>query len=461
MPALPSSDPLTTERLRSTYLQLPLTLSVNLLNYMVCGFVLMATEEPARIVPWCVTAAVLTLIRFWAWRRYRQDSRVLSEATWTRLAVGGAALSGSLWGGIAYSLFPSAIQYQLFLSVVIAGMCAGAATVHAAHVPTAMAFVLPAVLPLALRFLETGQELQVITGLMALFFAGSLFMITRRFSRWFSASVQAQHELALRSIELHETNARLRAEIDRHRTTGAMLRESHKMEAVGLLTAGVAHDFNNLLTTIGGSAGIVLRRLPSDSPLSPPLEAIAEAVRRGAVLTRQLLAFGRKQTLTPQVVNINEMLEDMRRLLASTVAGQVRLTFDLSPNIPPAVIDAQQLENAILNVMINARDATPTGGRISIRTYTTSIGAEREGEVPAGDYLVIEVSDTGTGMTEAVRQRAFDPFFTTKQVGQGSGLGLSQVYGLLRQSGGGLELDSAPGRGTIVRLYVPPGQLGG
>jgi signal transduction histidine kinase len=144
-------------------------------------------------------------------------------------------------------------------------------------------------------------------------------------------------------------------------------------------------------------------------------------------------------------------------LLASTVAGQIRLTFDLAPDIPPGVIDAQQLENAILNVMINARDATPTGGRILIRTYTASVGAEHAGEVPVGDYVVIEVSDTGTGMTEAVRQRAFDPFFTTKQVGQGSGLGLSQVYGLLRQSSGGLELESAPGRGTIVRLYVPRG----
>jgi hypothetical protein len=137
MPALPSSDPLTRERLRSTYLQLPLTLSVNLLTYMVCGFVLTATEQPARIVPWCMTAALLTLIRFWAWRRYRQDSRALSGANWTRLAVGGAALPCSLWGGIAYCLFPAAIQYQLFLCVVIAGMSAGAPTVHAAHVPTA------------------------------------------------------------------------------------------------------------------------------------------------------------------------------------------------------------------------------------------------------------------------------------------------------------------------------------
>jgi CheY-like chemotaxis protein/two-component sensor histidine kinase len=236
------------------------------------------------------------------------------------------------------------------------------------------------------------------------------------------------------------------------------LRHSQKMEAIGQLTGGIAHDFNNLLAVIIGNIDLLEQTLEPDSSERAYTEEATAAANRGAALTGRLLAFSRKQPLDSRPVNINDLLESMTALLERTLGETIELRFKLRPNIAPCMIDRLQLENAILNLAINARDAMHGGGLITIETSNVSLDARDASMVPdatEGDYVLIAVRDTGVGMSAPVRARVFEPFFTTKDVGAGSGLGLSMVYGFVKQSGGHVSIESKLGSGTEVRLYIP------
>lgn len=236
------------------------------------------------------------------------------------------------------------------------------------------------------------------------------------------------------------------------------LRQAQKMEAVGQLTGGIAHDFNNLLAIITGNLDLARPRASSDPQLVKMLDAGLSASERGAELTRQLLAYSRRQTLIPQATDTNEITSQMLRLGTRALGEAIDVVFEPVEEAWWVHIDGAQLESALLNLAINARDAMPDGGTLTVRTQNLTIGEPPEGapnSLPAGDYVEIEVADTGTGMDEAVRQRVFEPFFTTKEVGQGSGLGLSMVYGFAQQSGGQVKIRSAIGEGTSVYLYLP------
>jgi PAS domain S-box-containing protein len=255
--------------------------------------------------------------------------------------------------------------------------------------------------------------------------------------------------------------AKVTRDMTERREMEEQLRHLQKMEAIGQLTGGVAHDFNNLLTAV--MANIDFISVEAEKPSLANAErvkrhaaAAMRAAARGAMLTHQLLAFARKQTLTPKPTNLNELLSGMSEMLLRTLGGTVRVELGLAEGLWPALVDPNQIESAILNLAINARDAMPDGGSLSIETANRRTGFlnRRQGLEP-GDYVVVAVTDTGTGMTEDVKAKAFDPFFTTKDVGKGSGLGLSLVYGIARQSGGVAELDSSVGRGTTVRIYLP------
>lgn len=233
------------------------------------------------------------------------------------------------------------------------------------------------------------------------------------------------------------------------------VREAQKMAALGRLTAGVAHDFNNVLATIMGSAELLERRLSRDPAVARKLAVILHGAQRGADLVRQLLAFSRKQPLTPMAVEPNNVVRGMSELLRSTLGGAVHVETKLAARWP-ALVDPVQFEHVILNLAINARDAMPDGGLLTITTADVALDAPLDDAgVAAGDYVVVSVADTGSGMTPEVLRQALEPFFTTKPPGRGSGLGLSQVYGVASQSGGGVRIDSAPGRGTTVSAYLP------
>ena len=235
------------------------------------------------------------------------------------------------------------------------------------------------------------------------------------------------------------------------------LRQAQKMEAIGQLTGGVAHDFNNLLTVVSGNLEMLERRLKGreDREL---LEEAQEAAKLGAELVKRLLAFGRRQPLHPKEIDLNALVSNMAELLRRALGPTIEVKTRFFERLPLIKVDPGRIENALLNLAINARDAMPKGGRLFVETAKVEIGQEAieaYGDLPPGTYVSLAVTDTGAGMSTDVRQRAFEPFYTTKAAGMGTGLGLSSVYGFVKQSGGHVQLDSELGRGTSVRLFLP------
>jgi signal transduction histidine kinase/CHASE3 domain sensor protein/CheY-like chemotaxis protein len=238
----------------------------------------------------------------------------------------------------------------------------------------------------------------------------------------------------------------------------AVLREAQKMQAIGQLTGGIAHDFNNLLTVILGNLELTRTRLDSDHPLQTRIERAAWAANRGATLTSQLLAFARKQPLAPAPIDLAATMPDLIPLLRRTLGEHIDVRYVETAGLWPAMADAAQLENAVLNLALNARDAMPGGGRLTIELANKVLDqayARNHIEVTPGDYTMLAVSDTGHGMTPDILARVFEPFFTTKPDGKGTGLGLAMVFGFVKQSGGHVNIYSEPGEGTTVRLYLP------
>ena len=231
------------------------------------------------------------------------------------------------------------------------------------------------------------------------------------------------------------------------------------MQALGQLTGGIAHDFNNMLGVIVGSLDLILRRIKKgDFAIERFLDAASNAAERAALLTQRLLAFARQQPLAPQPIDANKMIVNMSNLLHSTLGEQIRIETVAAGGLWTINADAQQLESAILNISINARDAMPDGGRLTIETANTYLDdayCRQNPEIEPGQYVMIAVSDTGSGMSADVAARVFDPFFTTKPAGKGTGLGLSQVYGFVKQSHGHIKVYSEVGAGTNVKIYLP------
>jgi len=256
-------------------------------------------------------------------------------------------------------------------------------------------------------------------------------------------------------------NLRLVEQMEERERAEAALRQAQRIEVVGRLTGGVAHDFNNLLTVVLGNIELLSRTARLDQHARDLLAAMRAAAERGGKLTAQLLAFARRQPLVPRSVDLNAVVAGMQDLLKSALGTAIQLETASAPDLWPAMADATQIELVVLNLAINARDAMPRGGVLSIETANARVGPTQrpgepaEGEPAEGEYVAITVRDNGVGMTADVLARAFEPFFTTKAPGSGSGLGLSQVYGTARQSGGGVRIDSVPGDGTSVTIYLP------
>lgn len=279
------------------------------------------------------------------------------------------------------------------------------------------------------------------------------------------ANAALEMRVAERTAALEALNATLEQRVadavaERERAE-AHLRQAQKMEAVGRLTGGVAHDFNNLLTVVIGNLAMLRRRADAmgDPRVLRLVDNAMDGAKRGAQLNQRLLAFSRQQPLKPEVVDANELVRGMHDLLRRTLGEDIAIETVLAEGLWSTEADPNQLENALLNLAVNARDAMPDGGKLTIETANTRLNeafeASTSGEVRAGEYVLVSVSDTGDGMTPEVQARVFEPFFTTKPTGKGTGLGLAQVYGFTRQSGGHAEITSAPGHGTRVRLYFP------
>ena len=249
----------------------------------------------------------------------------------------------------------------------------------------------------------------------------------------------------------------LATDVTLQRDTEAQLRQAQRMEAIGRLAGGVAHDFNNLLGVITAYTEIVMTELHADDPLQADLKEIAEATRRAAALTRQLLAFSRRQVLQPEPVDLGDLVAGMSKLLHRLIGEDISLRVDTDDELGLTRVDPGQLEQVVMNLAVNARDAMPDGGTLTIACHDVQLddAAGARLELAPGAYVALTMTDTGCGMTADVRGRIFEPFFTTKPVGRGTGLGLATVHGIVKQSGGGIAVDTAPGRGTTFRIYLP------
>jgi signal transduction histidine kinase len=348
-----------------------------------------------------------------------------------------------LGGMLLFPIVPT--SGQIFLTFVIGGMCTGAVVLSASHLPTLLAFLLSASLPMAVRFLVEATVLDSALGVMVVVFATALSLAGAHLNRFFTEAMRLR-------FELDEANLRLRSEMAEHWATEAALRQSQKLEALGQLTGGIAHDFNNLLTVVIGNLILASRRASDNSNILPLLQSALRSAERGVALIQRLLAFARKQHLDPQSVDLGALVASIEELLKRTVGPAIRLEIATDANLAPALVDANQVELAILNLAINARDAMPVGGTLCISLHNRRADSSSPPGLTARDYVLVSISDTGTGMDDATLAQACDPFFTTKEVGSGSGLGLPMVQGFAGQSGGTMQIRSKLGEGTTVEI---------
>lgn len=269
------------------------------------------------------------------------------------------------------------------------------------------------------------------------------------------AAVELERLVAERTADLERANKQLREEIAGRERAQAALLQARKIEALGQLVGGVAHDFNNLLMAVIGNLDLLSKKLGQDTRLHRLLNGAMEGARRGATLTQRLLAFARKQELKAQATDVQTLVEDMMGLIERSVGPMVRVQLVAEGAMPAVDVDPNQLEMALLNLAVNARDAMVSGGELTIRLHVQNVDEEAQLGIRSGRYVVLSVQDTGVGMDPETLAKAVEPFFSTKEVGKGTGLGLSMVFGLAQQSGGALRLESAPSCGTTARLWLP------
>ena len=442
-------------RLRAVFERLPVALAITMVSSAAAAFVLVASGAGRMAWGWLALLAGGSALRGGLWLRFRRTG-IGQPGLWRGLALAGACASGLAWG-LGVVVLPGVEAGDVgwigpaVMVLLLAAMCTGAATVHGVHVPVALAFVLPACLPLALAMAAQGDGRHLLLAAAVVLFAAMMALAARRSARSFGDTVRLQIALEHRTRELNEANAALRAEIEDHRATGETLRQAQRMEAIGQLTGGIAHDFNNVLAVIGGNLQLIAKRGEGNADIQRLVSAAERAAERGARLTASLLSFSREQRLRPEEVDLNDLVREAAPMLRRTLHGRMELGLELAPGRLVVMADPAQFQAALLHLVINARDSSPPGRQLTIATSLV----DQDEAAPPGPFACVRVSDTGPGMAPEVAARAFEPFFTTREVGQGSGLGLSQVYGFARQSGGTARIEQPAEGGVAVSLLLP------
>jgi signal transduction histidine kinase len=439
------------EQVSGVFRQMPIALAVNSINAILTAAVLHQLVSVVAPLAWLGVVLLVTTGRCALWLRYRVRSERADVTRWSRLASLGSLLAGMCWGLGGVVLFPiMPVLGQIFLTFVIGGMCAGAVVISASHLPSLLAFLLSASLPMAVLFFRQGTTNASALGVMILVFAAALSAAGLHLNRFFTETIRLRFHLGA-------ANLQLQAEMAEREATEAALRQAQKLEAIGQLTGGISHDFNNLLTIVTGNLELAIGKVKAGDSraILPQLQGALQAAERGVTLIHRLLAFARKQRLDPRSVDLNRLVMGIEELLHHTLGDGVRIEIRADDDLAPARADANQLELALVNLAINARDAMPDGGILRIGLRNSGLDRDLPPELSLGEYVVVSVSDTGTGMDETTLARAFEPFFTTKRIGSGSGLGLPMVQGFAAQSGGAVRIQSKLGEGTTVELWLP------
>ncbi|MBL6082692.1 response regulator [Belnapia sp. T18] len=448
------------ERVTVMMRQTPLAAIVTAANASLMAAVLAASTNESQVLLWLGAAITVAVLRLALWN-WHQKSVVSGGGArtryWAALGTCGAAAAGAVWGGGAAWLWPQSESHQLLWVFLIGGMCTGAAAIHNTYLPSALAFILLAGSPVAARYASSASPSALAAAGMVLVYLGAMVVLSWRASNQFAENIRLRMNFERQAKQLDAANEQLRHEIAQHRATEAILRQAQRMEALGQLTGGIAHDFNNLLTIVLGNLALLRHEMPADARAAMRYANNALlGAQRGAALTQRLLTFGRGQTLRPEAIDLAALVSGMSALLHNAVGPGVEVVTRVPSYLPPVYVDANQLELALLNLAVNARDAMPSGGVITVTAseQTTDV-ASTDACVTSSKYVVLSVTDTGEGMDEATLAKATEPFFTTKEVGKGTGLGLSMAHGFAAQSGGKLILHSAKGAGTTVEFWLP------
>lgn len=422
---------------------------------------------------WLLYMATVTLARAaLVYQYWRSPDTDRSAARWSRAYGIGAALAGLGWGAAGIFLNPlESIPHEVFLVFMLGGMAAGAVAVLTPRMDVFLLFFLPTLLPTIVQLMGRQDELHLTMGSVLVIFMLALLFTARRMSYTITSSLALRTEntglvryLTSANAQAEGLNRELKTEIQQREETEAALRESQeqllqsqKMEAMGQLAGGIAHDFNNLILVINGYSELLLNDLKCDEKKRREIEQIKLAGDRAAALTQKMLAFSRRQRVHARPIDLNTVVSNIIPMLSRLIGATIHIVTSLPP-VGHVRADPTQIEQVIMNLALNARDAMPHGGTLTIETSNVELDhlyTDHHRGSQAGTYVQLTVRDTGMGMDAETRRRVFEPFFTTKDVGKGTGLGLSVVYGIVKQSGGYIEVTSQPGSGSVFTIYLP------
>jgi len=469
-----SSVAVRAELMRTLYRQPSWILLINPFNSAVVAGVLWQSVSPGLhgpIAVWVAASLVVAGLRALLRKRYVAAVGEATEAPrWARRFTALVGLAGLLWGAGGAAFYdPNAGVSQLIMVFVIGGMVAGAAGTMAYYLPAFLAYATTAILPLALRIMAGGGRMHLAMGMLAIVYGLALVMVAANTNRALVEAFRLRFEneellgrLHASQLSLEESNRLLEQRVAERGAAlerqAEALREARRMESLGLLAGGVAHDFNNLLTVILGNVHLATEAEGVPVRARGALDEVRGAADRAASLVKQLLAFSRRQVMVARTLDLNAVVSALQRLLLRLIGENVQLEVVLQPGLLPITADPVQLEQVLVNLATNARDAMrDSGGTLTIETQAMEVSAESSvsAMVGAGAWVVLSVRDTGTGMDAETRRLAFQPFFTTKEVGQGTGLGLASVYGIVEQSGGRVFVESEVGKGSCFRVFLP------
>jgi signal transduction histidine kinase/CheY-like chemotaxis protein len=461
------------EQVRTLYRHTTPILIANSCNALIVGGALWDSASRPLLLGWGMVLVLTMIGRGVLGARYARSEVSASQAdTWGMRFALGSVTSGVLWGTAGVLFFgPASPLVQLLISFVVGGMCAAAAGTLAVYSPAFLGFVVPALGALFLHTALSGSLYVTLAALIAVY-GLALSFIARNNRRALTQAFVLRFENAelLKTLShaqsgLQEANYTLERRVA-ERTEALQkhadaLRDARRLEAVGRLAGGVAHDFNNLLTVILANVEELASSSELDDSGRDALRDTRDAASRAAQLVRQLLTFSRRQPAAPETIDLNQIVSAMERLLSRLLGERVSLRFTLCAQPLIVHIDPVQVEQVIMNLVTNARDAMPQGGVVQIETERVEATRPSEGAAESFGDALLSVRDTGMGMDTETRERIFEPFFTTKEVGKGSGLGLATTYGIVEQGGGRIEVSSELGQGSCFRIHLPLAQPGG